>query len=76
MSSSFRERDQSLLQGKQDQGSVAPKVESLHDVVFVELRSFLTYGQETGDLLHGSRLTEQLNNAPLSRGHFLRDSFR
>jgi hypothetical protein len=29
MSSSFRERDQSLLQGKQDQGSVALRIESL-----------------------------------------------
>ena len=65
--------DQSILQGKQDQVGVAPKVEGLHDVVFVELHSLLAQVQETGDLLHGSPLTEQLNNLLLSRGHFLRE---
>jgi len=47
------ERDQSLLQRKQNQVGIASKVEGLHDLVFVKLHSLLAQVQETGDLLHG-----------------------
>ena len=42
----------------------------------MELHRFLAYVQETGDLFVGASLSEQLNNVPLSRGHFRKELSR
>jgi hypothetical protein len=52
------------------------KIERFPDVLFMEFHRFLAYGQETGDLFVGSPLSQQLNNFPLSRGHFHRELSR
>ena len=60
-----RNRDQSVLEGKQHQVRIAPKIERLHDMVLVEFDSLFAQIQMTGDLLHGAALCEQLDNIAL-----------